>query len=236
MMIIFIKFCRGDEDCNFSCNDVDLAYQQGGRYPELIDELEESITQRNKERFQKSMRHFEMLSRNNGSYESSFMDDEDDYMCKPQRPKSRDRQSLTQRPLRVSSEDRYKNLQTKNEYLAKRPAFQPTPFTRSAGYVEKVVKYMDPNVSADQNKLAKLRSKVCSTRWELDPRSGEWYKVCDRSFDFENSFPPLPPPPPPKDVCSYTSARRGFDYRQNSQKFSGKTCTCSVCNCRDKRL
>lgn len=48
--------------------NLELAYQHGGKYPELVEELEVSISQRNKERFQKSMKRFELLSRQEPTY------------------------------------------------------------------------------------------------------------------------------------------------------------------------
>lgn len=187
------------------------------------------------------MQRFEMLSRSNGSYNPTLIDEDEDYVCKPQRPKSRDRQSVTQRPFRTNSEDRGKNVQVKNDCLSKRPAYKPTPFTRSAGYVEKVVKYMDPMTCPEQGKLSKFQNKMCNTKWELDPRSGEWYKVCDRNFDFENNFPPLPPPPPASKDSFPCPTRKSCEFsctRQNSLKFNGpaKACNCTSCNCRDKRF
>lgn len=131
----------------------------------------------------------------------------------------------------------------KNEYSPKHQNFKATPFPRCAGFVEKVVKHMDMPTS-DKNYM-KSQTKSCNTRWELDPRTGEWYKVCDKNYDFENSYPPLPPSPSSKEMF-YENGRncqpvrdymngnvqRNTKYMEQSHP---KHCVCAYC-CREKRM
>nr|XP_022915922.1 uncharacterized protein LOC111425731 isoform X3 [Onthophagus taurus] len=164
-----------EESQNIPQNMKQRNYQKSdGYHPnELPDELETTISQRNKERVRNTMRQFEMLSRQNKSLEKPIYDDEDDEDHCNMRHCPRNLSPCFNRCNERCSDrcpDRC-NIQSRNVTLTTRSAFSATPFPRSKG-------------------------EQTNSRWQMDPRTGEWYKVYDDgNYDFHNNYPPLPDPP-----------------------------------------
>lgn len=179
---------------------LNLAYQKAEEYPVLVDEIENTISMRNKERVRKTMRQFELLSRQNKGLDKPIYDDDEDggasnrYVCNKRPPYNR---PPSNEPNRSYCYDRPANYQTRSECLSERPAYSATPFPRNRGYVEKVARFMDPTMSDNAQKYPKFQNEYGNggAKWQMDPRSGEWVKVYD-GYDFENNYPPLPQAPP----------------------------------------
>lgn len=185
---------------------MDLAYQQQGDYPNLVDELEDTITQRNKERVQKTLQHFEMIS--SGMKEPSPLEINDKPLrynyepCPCQKFKSKNQNH----PCYCNKGqcqfcDKYCKYQQQQQQQQDKCDQQCrgnclTNYQQKSGYVEKVVRNMDPNLNESVQKYPKFQNKFNNTHWKYDPRSGEWIKVFDGGYDYDNNYPPLPPPPP----------------------------------------
>lgn len=228
---------------------MDLAYQQQGDYPNLVDELEDTITQRNKERVQRTLQHFEMISAGmkqpcplDGNEKPSY--NYEQCPCQKYKYKSQNHpcyclkgpcqycekyckiyQQQQQQQQQQKCEphcrgncqqgNNYQQHQSYQQHQNYQPfSCQPQGYPHhnyqqyKAGYVEKVVKNMDPNLNESVQKYPKFQNKFNNTHWRFDARSGEWIKVCERSYDYENNYPPLPPPPPSGGENLYDSGTR----------------------------
>lgn len=154
---------------------MDLAYQNNEEYVDLVQELEDTLSQRNKERVRRTMRQFEIMSRQNKNLDKPIFDDDD--VVVPSRPKS------PQKPCRCHT-----RRQQSREKSPRRHHHRPERDNRrcshqmSSGYVEDIVRNMDPNGEAVQEqtkKYPKFKRSQGISRWQLDKQSGEWYKVYD---------------------------------------------------------
>ncbi|GJQ81083.1 hypothetical protein Trydic_g21888 [Trypoxylus dichotomus] len=222
---------------------LNLAYQKTEEYPVLVDEIENTISMRNKERVRKTMRQFELLSRQNKSLDKPIYDDDEDegtsnrfsYSKRPpyNRPQNNDSH-------RAYCHDRSANCQSRSECLSERPTYSATPFPRNRGYVEKVARYMDPSMSDTTQKYPKFPAEYgnhAGAKWQMDPRSGEWVKVYD-GYDFENNYPPLPPTPSPmyREYDTYPKTQPCHSYYNTSSHRSASPVKHNMnkpCNCRN---
>lgn len=171
----------GDDQCSVystSSRDskvMDLAYQNNEEYVDLVQELEDTLSQRNKERVRRTMRQFEIMSRQNKNLDKPIFDDDDAMM--PPRPKSPPNPCRCHPKPHQSREKSPRRHHHRPDRDHKRCSHQ-----MSSGYVEDIVRNMDPNVEAVQEqskKYPKFKRSQGISRWQLDKQSGEWYKVYD---------------------------------------------------------
>lgn len=175
-------------------NVMDLAYQHNDEYLELVQELEDTLSQRNKERVRRTMREFEIMSRQNRNLEKPIFDDEEPIeMPKPSklhRHKHGHRGQQRSNPCYCNNQEvHYHEMapdmdqRHRREYHPERDAREHYDHKNPAngGHVENVVRNMDPNPSVPEQsrKYPRFKRSQCSTRWQMDQRTGEWYKVYD---------------------------------------------------------
>lgn len=225
-------------DDSFSCysdssknsNMIDLAYQNNDEYMDLVQELEDTLSQRNKERVRRTMREFEIMSSQNKNLEKPIFDDDEpahdgklnklqrrkglqthrkDCRCKSQEPHRREMPEVEHRCVDYAAErdngDYYEQKRT------------------NSGYVENVVRNMDPNPSIpDQTrKFPKFKRSQCCTRWQMDPRTGEWFKVYD---EYEQRAMQ-------SGRCMYDD--RGMDrHQKHARCHDRRTCSDRYCKCK----
>lgn len=171
---------------------MDLAYQNNDEYLGLVHELEETLSQRNRERVLKTMREFEYLSRQNKALERPIFDDEDD----ESQTKSRCRgKGGRRRPRSADSGGRRKHSGRKECVCSfarravddcDRRLSQPP---QKAGYVGNAVRSTTPCASLGDAKSPKASRGTM--KWRLDPRTGEWFKAYgDQEEVFRKESPP----------------------------------------------
>lgn len=164
---------------------MDLPYQHNNEYMGLVHELEDTLSARNKERVRKTMREFEYLSRHNKRLEKPIFDDDEDdvnvqsnycqtrkthHIRNRRRPRSasvgKSKQCGCQRKDCICCFSR-RAVNDCDRRLAAIPA--------DAGY--------RGNALVSQAPIGDIKPKPavrCRTRWNMDPRTGEWYKVYDQ--------------------------------------------------------
>lgn len=164
-----------------STNMMDLAYQNNEDYEELVHELEDTLSQRNKERVRRTMREFEIMSSQNRNLERPIFDDEEivetPRLQKPPRAKTSPCRCPKREPAKL----------TKHERCPERccpercPERRPPKHQMSYGYVEGMVRNMDPNGRSSElsARYPKFKKTNSSSKWQMDHRTGEWYKVYD---------------------------------------------------------
>lgn len=177
-------------DSSKNSNVIDLAYQNNDEYLELVHELEDTLSQRNKERVRRTMREFEIMSSQNKNLEKPIFDDEEPlHKPKPSRLHRRKAPCRTDTCRCKSQEPRHHEMpDMEHEHRCRDypPERDPREYyeqrrTSSSGYVENVVRNMDPNpcIPEQSRKYPKFKRSQCSTRWQMDQRTGEWFKVYD---------------------------------------------------------
>lgn len=164
---------------------MDLPYQNNNEYLGLVHELEDTLSARNKERVRKTMREFEYLSKHNKSLEKPIFDDDDDaesntaafHQYRQKHPHAR------RRPRSASAGRNTKCCCQKKDCICRfsRRALNDcerrlASVPPEVGCQGSVLKEMDPKPTVGDATPKTIR---CRTRWSMNPRTGEWYKVYD---------------------------------------------------------
>lgn len=207
---------------------MDLPYQHNNEYLGLVHELEDTLSARNKERVRKTMREFEYLSRHNKSLKKPIFDDDDEELSNTEtyrRTKKKRHQSKSRRRPRSASVSKNRNCgcQRKDcicgfsrralDECDRRLAAVPS----NAGYKGHVM-VSKPHDGDTQSKP----TARCHTRWSMDPRTGEWYKVYDELDEkpFNTGQPRI-------------SKSRSPEYRREAcHSRSGRCTRAECCYCR----
>lgn len=204
---------------------MDLAYQNNNEYLGLVHELEDTLSQRNKERVRKTMMQFEYLSRNNKSLEKPIVnyDDEETDTCSCQssaRPKSQRRRP---RSASGSRSDRCQRKQCICEFSRRtlddcdHRLSLPPP---NAGYVGGAIVEEPAKTPAGSARVVKMPR--CRTKWRMDPRTGEWYKVYDEHERFGKERPRRRKQSPPE----YRRDAKEIGFHARPEQCPGPRCCC----------
>ncbi|KAL3288136.1 hypothetical protein HHI36_002584 [Cryptolaemus montrouzieri] len=151
--------CSVDEDYR---DGYDLPYQDNDEYKRLIRELEEKLVARNRERVRKTMREFEKYSTRNQNLKKPILYDDSSCGEEPILNKLVDlkvgdtRLRSGERPRIPSPPDSCKRAQVKGTNTVETMAGQQLHV--------RPPRFIDPRDP---------------THWQMDKRTGEWYKVSD---------------------------------------------------------
>lgn len=202
---------------------MDLPYQHNNEYLGLVHELEDTLSARNKERVRKTMREFEYLSRNNKSLEKPIFDDDEEETYCQTRQKSKN--TRRRRPRSVS-------LGKTNKCCCQRKDCVCSFSRRVLNECDLRLSAAPPNAGYKGNVMApkpvvgdmKSGTARCRTRWSMDQRTGEWYKVYD---ELEDKYS--------KNGSSRIPKVRSPDYHRETSAYSrhsrSERCSNSGCYC-----
>lgn len=206
---------------------MDLPYQHNNEYLGLVHELEDTLSARNKERVRKTMREFEYLSRHNKGLERPIFDDEEDEMsnsetiCQSRRKR---RQSKNRRrPRSVSVNKSRKCCCQRKDCICGFSRRALTECDRRLAAVPANLGYKG-HIMVSKPHVGDIKSKTaarCRTRWNMDPRTGEWYKVYDEMEEksFNNGHQSRVPKP------------RSSEYRRDREACNSRSERCSRAEC-----
>ncbi|XP_025833746.1 uncharacterized protein LOC108735108 [Agrilus planipennis] len=157
------KYCerrrRRDSDIflDFNC-------QNSKQYKDLIEELGTSIAQRNKQRVQKALREFEIRSRENRNLDEPILyNDLDDSSHSSCNCSSNRRCHYSNRRNSMNFDFIHQPSISNNRIRNEK--FNTIP--------------MENNFKYGGSICTKAHKQKCASHWELDPKTGTWYKVCN---------------------------------------------------------
>lgn len=160
----------GDDD--ISCSDLcssfeypDLVYQHTEEYLDLVNELGETLSLRNKKRVETTIREFEFLSRQNKTLNKPLFDDEDG-----------------------ETENVDKKIHCCCCACCKRPrTCQPILSSKAKSDRDAMRLSSRPHKFVKQPPIHTNHPTDQPIRWQRDHRTGRWYKICNNT-DFEDKL------------------------------------------------
>lgn len=168
-------------------NRHDLPYQNNDDYLDLVQELEETLQSRNRNRVRRAMQEFEHRSRYNKPLEKPIIDYDET---------SESEEPIIQKISQLTSE---KQRCCGGDICTCRRA-RPTPEKRS-----------QPKQRLKKNTGKMCKGEESKTHWQMDVNSGEWYKVSGNQQRYKVQRRSTPSPPCHHDcTCCGT---KSFDYR-----------------------
>ncbi|XP_031343488.1 uncharacterized protein LOC116171003 isoform X2 [Photinus pyralis] len=228
-----------DDQCS-CCSDYsghsefpELVYQHTEEFLDLVNELGDTLSLRNKNRVETTIREFEYLSKHNKNLEKPIFgeDTEDDSRQRSPRQEA----CFCDCSRRISRKDQpiCCNKYHANDQDIIRVRTQYAPHNECSRMYKKP-------------KSVPCYQRTYNSRWQRDGRTGKWYRVCSDDaedngclHDYSKSlyFPPQPPPPPPLPSSTFVTCERNrryngrhnSKYREEDRKRSSRTCKC--CNC-----
>lgn len=162
------------------------------------------------------MKRFEMLSRQNGCCGRSFIRDENDYNCQPASPPNENRN----RCVRFCCDEDNEDI----------PVSQNYPVSSNSGIFKRKPSFSRTELSPQPRNFSITGAKRTGSKWKLDTKSGEWFKIADRNVignKFHNS-----PSFSAQDIHSRpTQPCRRFDYSEPVPclRDYNKPCSCDMC-------
>lgn len=235
-----------DSGCSGRSEFPDLVYQNTNEFMNLVSELGETLSQRNKARVRKAMREFEIMSRQNKNLEKPVFDSDSDERLQIQRRKHITCPACSHYRKEVSCErvpfdTKFTRISTKKDNNTSRcpsMASSPSHSRESHGYVNRVVKYMDNNNSSNtMSESPRYTKKSSNPHWEMDPRTGEWFKIYDGYYQYEDgSYVKTQMSSCPRQTCVCERSPGRYSSRRNSierqvYNASPRSCRCSNCGC-----
>nr|XP_022919501.1 GATA zinc finger domain-containing protein 14-like [Onthophagus taurus] len=181
-----------DEYPQSSRSTMYLAYQNSDEYPELLEDLQNTISQRNKSRIQHTMRQFEYLSNNNKNIDKSVFAEDDRNYNDQNNNENEQRYNHSSRCCRKHGNNCQVCDYCPNFYECRKVFESNQPSNdyrthRSRRYTDlNSNRCVDPSWSDSQLKNGQQRS-LSNSRWQMDPRSGSWIKMYDNArYDFRD--------------------------------------------------
>ncbi|KAK5647196.1 hypothetical protein RI129_002088 [Pyrocoelia pectoralis] len=206
----------------------ELVYQHTEEFLDLVNELGDTLSLRNKNRVETTIREFEYLSRQNKNLEKPIFDEETEDDC--QRRAVLRETCCCDCPRRKPPKN-HKVCFTKYDTEEKdviRVTTQYAPFTECSKHCK-------------MPKSAPCYQRTYNSRWARDYRTGKWYRMCENDGEVEEYFddcpksphdlsqPPTPPPFPSSPHvphCRRTNVRRSSKYGEEKYRRSSPTCKC----------
>ncbi|KAF2893369.1 hypothetical protein ILUMI_12803 [Ignelater luminosus] len=237
-----------DSGCSGRSEFPDLVYQNTNEFMDLVNELGETLSQRNKARVRKAMREFEIMSSQNKNLEKPVFDSDSDERLHIQRrrripcpacSRCQKKRSCEQQPFYNT---RFTTICTKRDTNTSRcPSMVGSPShpQEAHGYVNRVVRYMDDNNTRTNTmpESPKFHKKVGNPHWELNPRTGEWFKIYNGYYQYDNnSCENTPMSPRQRQSCMCERSPGRYSSRRNSierqvYNASPRSYRCSNCGC-----
>ncbi|KAJ8924160.1 hypothetical protein NQ315_006944 [Exocentrus adspersus] len=149
-------------------NNPELPYQNSDDYLDLVQELEETLQSRNRNRVRRAMQEFERRSKYNKPLEKPIIDYDQT---------SESEEPIIQKITQLTCE---KKRCCAGDMCVCRRETRPKPVVREMN--------PRPRVRAGSATFKNQQQRVGGkTRWQMDTNSGEWYKVCDNQQRFGKS-------------------------------------------------
>lgn len=192
--------CSNFSDRSNRSEYINLAYQKNGKYPVLVNELESTLSQRNRTRVHRTMQQFEVLSNRNNSSENPTFNDygshydayrvkcyEKEYCCQKchkalQERRQKFESAESKLPMRncAANEQNSNNLADSlkefipvNETTKEYDNFKLTPFANGSA------KFAEQHSELKSQNFTKTSSKngIKNGGWKINPNTGDWEKV-----------------------------------------------------------
>ena len=173
-----------------------LAYQDMEEYPELVQEIENTISQNNKKRVRKTRQQFEIHSRQNRNLDKPICDEDEDYdrNCTCDDGNCRSHNDERNGDSYYCNQQVQQNCCNTNQSRCDRILNEPTTFAQPRKLTNaKNNTGRNNTVNSTTNGVNQhypnFPNETSGSHWEMNKRTGEWYKVCGEN-DIDECDPP----------------------------------------------